>query len=315
MNKKLAALDIGTNSFHLIVVAVLPSGKFKIIAREREIIRLSEGNIKDNKSITSNSIERAISTINRFNKIAEYHGAKLRAIATSAVRESLNRNEFLESIYGRTGVQIEVISGLEEARLIYIGILKAVSVFDMQSLSIDIGGGSTEFIIGHRGEIQYSQSLKLGAVRLSQMFSPDYILTDSKIAEAKKIVEEIISPIVQEMKNRNFEIVIGTSGTTLNIAMMIKAMRGEEISDYTSLNNFEFTFEELLKIGLNVLNKKTPDERKNIVGLETKRIDIIPAGVIILVTILKFLKIEKMKVSSYALKEGIIINTLAKLSS
>jgi len=313
MNKKLAALDIGTNSFHLIVVSVSPTGNFEIIDREREVLRLSEGNIGENKIISPNSIEHAISTINRFNKIVESFGAPLRAIATSAVRESSNKNEFLETVYEKTGVQIEVISGEEEARLIHLGILEAVPIFNKESLSIDIGGGSTEFIVGKKGKILSLGSFKLGAVRLTQKFFPNYILTDEKIDEARKLVDEVISPIVSKIKNRNIETVVGSSGTILNIGMMIKALRYEGKEENQILNNFEFSIDDLQEIETMVLSKKTPEERKNIAGLEERRIDIIPAGVIILSTILKKLEIKKITISEYALKEGIIIDSIEKL--
>ncbi len=313
MNKKLAALDIGTNSFHLIVVSVSSTGNFEIIDREKEVIRLSEGNIGDIKEITVDSTNRAISAINRFNKIAESHGASLRATATSAVRESLNKNEFLEDIFNSTGVQIEVISGLEEARLIHLGILKAVPVFDLESLSIDIGGGSTEFIVGNKGEIKYSNSLKLGAVRLTQRFFPDYILTDEKINEARKWVEGVITPVISNIKSKNIEAIVGSSGTILNIGMMISALQGAEKGENPILNNFEFSVNDLREIETLVLSKKTPKERKSIAGLEEKRIDIIPAGVIIISEILKKLEAKKLIISDYALREGIILDSMDKL--
>jgi len=313
MNKKLAALDIGTNSFHLIVVSVSPSGNIEIIDREREVIRLSEGNNGDDKTITPNSIERAISIIERVKKIAESHGATLKATATSAVRESSNKNEFIETVFERTGVQIVVISGDEESRLIHLGIQKALPIFDMESLSIDIGGGSTELIVGRKGEILYSNSLKLGAVRLTQKFFPDYILTDEKIEEAKKWVEGVISPIVKIIKERNIEIVVGSSGTILNIGMMIRALQKGNEDDNPNLNNFEFSVEDLQKIENMVLSKKSPEERKNIAGLEERRVDIIPAGVIILSTIFKKLEVKKIRISEYALKEGMIFDIIDKL--
>jgi exopolyphosphatase/guanosine-5'-triphosphate,3'-diphosphate pyrophosphatase len=262
MNEKLAALDIGTNSFHLIVVSVTPTGNFEIIDREREVIRLSEGNIGDIKVIQPQSIERAVKAIERFKLISESHNATMRATATSAVRESLNKLEFLETVQERPGVEIEIISGLEEARLIFLGILKAVPVFNNKSLSIDIGGGSTEFIIGEKGNIEYSNSLKLGAVRLTQRFFPDYILTDGKIAEAKKWVAGVIAPIINVANGKSIEQFVGSSGTILNVGMMLEAMRGGGNNGNQALNNFEFTADELFAIEKEILNRKTPAERK-----------------------------------------------------
>jgi exopolyphosphatase / guanosine-5'-triphosphate,3'-diphosphate pyrophosphatase len=309
----LAALDIGTNSFHLIVVAVSPTGNFEIIDREKEVIRLSEGNVGDIKTIQPQSIERAIETISRFKKIAESHDAPLRATATSAVRESQNKNEFITKVFDETDVQIEVISGLEEARLIYFGILKAVPIFNYESLAIDIGGGSTEFVVGNSGKIIFSNSLKLGAVRLSQRFFPNYILSNEKIAEAKKWVEGVVAPILNGISGKNIVHYIGSSGTILNVGMMIQSMRGEGNKENSILNNFEFSAKELFEIEKDILSRKTPEERKYIRGLEDKRIDIIPAGIIIIATIFRELKIEKMIISDYALREGIILDSMDKL--
>ncbi|MBU0473810.1 MAG: Ppx/GppA family phosphatase [Bacteroidetes bacterium] len=312
MNKKLAALDIGTNSFHLIVVSVLPSGNFEIIDREKEVIRLSEGNIGDIKTVQPQSIERAVEAINRFKKIADSHDAIMRATATSAVREALNKNEFIAAVLKRTGVEIEVISGLEEARLIYLGILKAVPIYNTKSLSIDIGGGSTEFIVGESGKILYSNSLKLGAVRLTQRFFPDYVLSNERIAKARKWVEGVLAPILTPIKNQNVQIFVGSSGTIMNIGMMLQAAKGEGNKENPILNNFEFTADDLFEIEGKILRKKTAETRKTIPGVEEKRVDIIPAGVIIISTIFKLLKIEKMIISDYALREGIILDSMDK---
>jgi len=312
MYKKLAALDIGTNSFHLIVVSVLSSGNFEIIDREKEVIRLSEGNLGDIKIIQPQSIERAIEAINRFKKIADSHNAVMRATATSAVRESLNKNEFLANVFEQTGVEIEVISGLEEARLIYLGILKAVPIFNTKSLSIDIGGGSTEFIVGENGKILYSNSLKLGAVRLAQRFFPDYILTTERIAQAKKWVEGVLAPILCPIKEQNVKIFVGSSGTIMNIGMMLQALHTEGNKENPILNNFEFSANDLFEIENKILRKKTAEQRKQIPGVEEKRVDIIPAGVIIISTIFRLLNINKMIISDYALREGVILDSMDK---
>ncbi|MCK5086967.1 MAG: hypothetical protein KAQ90_05570, partial [Melioribacteraceae bacterium] len=187
--KKIAAIDIGTNSFHLIVVRLSGSGNFEIIDREKEVIRLGEGNVGDIKEIKPEPAKRAINTLNRFKGIADSHDAKIRAVATSAVREAFNRDDFLNEVYEKTGIEIEVVSGLEEARLIYLGMLKAVPVFEKKSFCLDIGGGSTEFILGKKGKIIYANSLKLGAVRLSQQFFPDYKLTKDRIDICRRWIE------------------------------------------------------------------------------------------------------------------------------
>lgn len=311
-NYKLAALDIGTNSFHLIVVSVSSSGNFEIIDREREVIRLSEGNTGDIKVIQLQSIERAVAAIDRFNKISKSHNATMRAIATSAARESSNRDEFIKNIFERTGVKIEVISGLEEARLIFRGIQNAVPVYDKSTLAIDIGGGSTEFILGKEGEIKFADSIKIGAVRLTQKIFPDHIITDQRVETTRKWAKEEISKIAANLSHSEIEVFVGSSGTINNAGLMIEAKQKGFKSDSHILNNFEFTADELFEIEEEILCKNTLEERKAIPGLEEGRADIIPAGIIIISTIFRVLKIKKMIISGYALREGIILDSIDK---
>lgn len=308
----LAALDIGTNSFHLIVVSAFPNGKFEIIDREREVIRLSEGNTGDIKIIQPNSIERAVSAIDRFNEISKSHNADMRATATSAAREAGNRDEFRKIILNKTGVNIEIINGLEEARLIFRGIQNAVPIFDKKSLAVDIGGGSTEFILGKSGSINFATSLKLGAVRLTQQFYPNGILSEQTIDAIRQWVEGEITPLLHKMYVSAIDAFVGSSGTILNVGMMILARRNSGNSNIT-LNNFEFSVAELFEIENEVLSRKTSEERLTIPGLEEKRADIIPAGVIILSTIFRMFNIKKMIISEYALREGIILDSMDKL--
>lgn len=312
MNNILAAIDVGTNSFHLIVVEVSQAANFKVIDQAREVIRLNEGNVNDIKRINEPAEMRAIETLKNFKGIADSHKAALRAVATSAVRESQNRDNFIQKVFDATGVEIEVISGIEEARLIYLGILKAVPVFDRQTLCIDIGGGSTEFLIGLRGDTKYSNSMKLGAVRLTQKFFPDLTLSKEKISECKEWIEGEIYSTVHEISKQGFSTVVGSSGTIQSAGFMVLAKRKKNAPDFKILNNFEFSLIELMEIESEILARKTVEKRKKMPGLEEKRADIIPAGIILLSTIMNVLKIEKIIISEYALREGIIIDTIEK---
>ncbi|GBD91704.1 exopolyphosphatase [bacterium BMS3Abin04] len=308
----LAAIDIGTNSFHLIVVKVKEKGNFEIIDREKEVIRLGEGNIGDIKFITPAATQRAITTLLRFKTIADSHEAKIRAVATSAVRESLNKNEFIKKVYDQTNIEIEVISGHEEARLIYLGVLKAVPVFDQKALCIDIGGGSTEFAIGKEGKLKYSTSLKLGAVRLTRKFFPDYVVTNKRIDECRAWVEGILYKVIKEIEDIKFDTCIGSSGTIMASGLIIYSKSNKLDSQLKILNNFTFTGKDLSAVSMEILSAKKEEDRKKIGGLDPKRADIIPAGIIIFKTIIDMLKINKVTISGYALREGIIIDTLQK---
>lgn len=313
--ENLAAIDVGTNSFHLIIVRLKDSGNFEIIDREKEVIRLSEGSSGDIKFIKPEAIERAVSVLKRFKGIADSHNAKLRAVATSAVRESHNKLEFIHRAYDEAGIEIEVISGYEEARLIYLGMMKAVPVYNSKALILDIGGGSTEILLGSKGNTIHSVSLKLGAVRLAQKFFPDFEITEPRIKECRKWVRGEIYNVADQMKKEGFEICVGSSGTIMSAGFMIQAMRKNAPLAITILNNFEFTRKELREIEEEILKRKTPEKRRKIGGLDEKRADIIPAGIIILSTIFDLFDLDKMTISGYALREGIVIDTLQKINA
>ncbi|MBI9070346.1 MAG: Ppx/GppA family phosphatase [Melioribacteraceae bacterium] len=311
-NKKIAAVDIGTNSFHLIVVELKEDGNFSIVDREREVIRLSEGSKGDIKKICSSAEYRAIETLKRFKNIADSHNASLRAVATSAVRESLNKIEFINRVFEAADVKIEVISGYEEARLIYLGILKAVPCYHKKTLCIDIGGGSTEFLLGINGSTIFANSLKLGAVRLTERFFPDYIVTDERIKECRNWVKGELIPIQRDLLKNGFDIVVGSSGTIQAAASMISSLKKTEEEKIPLFNNYKFSLKELKNVSNLILKKSTKEERLKIKGLDQKRADIIPAGIVLLATIFEVLEIKKITVSDYALREGIIIDTIQK---
>ena len=303
----LAAIDIGTNSFHLIVVEILPDGKFRILDRAKENVRLGQGS-RDMKMITSDATDRAIDTLKRFAGIAGMYQAPIRAVATSAAREAINQVQFMKKVHEATGISVEIVSGFEEARLIYLGILQALPVFEKKVLMIDIGGGSVEFLIGRRGASFYANSLKLGCIRLTQNFFPMKNFREKDVKACREFVSGFLSPVCRELRRHQYEVAVGSSGTILNIANMIRAKRGEVL--FSPLNNFSFTNDELSDAVKVILKSKTEKERLKIRGLDPKRVDIIIAGAIVLEECFKALKIPKMNVSEFALREGIVYDFL-----
>jgi exopolyphosphatase/guanosine-5'-triphosphate,3'-diphosphate pyrophosphatase len=306
---RLAAIDIGTNSIHLVVADVDPrSGKFNVLDREKEIARLGSGS-SDMKYLSESAMNRGIETIKRFKTIADAAGAPIRALATSAVREALNQKEFIRRVQKETGIRIEIASGVEEARLIYLGALQALPIFHKNILLVDIGGGSSEFLVGKERRILYANSLKIGALRLTQRFFSSDDIDSKAVNECRRYVAGMINPVVREVKKHDCEVFVGTSGTILNIANMIRAMRDDED---TQANNFTFSQKELRKVAGEVIEAKDSRQRSGIRGLDPARVDIIVAGVIILDEILRALKIKRMVISEYALREGIILDTFEK---
>ena len=182
----LAALDIGTNSFHLVVARAVGDDRFETLTREKEVVRLGHGG-GDMKELSPDAIERGVACLRRMRRIVDSYGATLRAVATSAVREAANAGVFLDRARREAGIEIEVISGAEEARLIHLGVLQAVPVFDRRLLLVDIGGGSTELLIGEKGETLAARSFKLGAVRLTDRFFPAGVATAKQVAACRDV--------------------------------------------------------------------------------------------------------------------------------
>lgn len=308
MKNCVAAVDMGTNSFHLIIVQVRKDGSFKIIDREREVIRLGFHKGENLTTISDGEIEKAIDVLRDFNKIAKFYGADLRAIATSAVREAKNKDEFLTKVYEATGIFVEAIEGTKEAELIYLGVLKALKVKKKRVLCVDIGGGSTEFLLGDKGRPIFTESIKIGAVRLSKMFFPDYHITQKSIDECEKYIASKILAKSNLHSHHQFDCVAGTSGTINAAASILYFRRHNEFAK--SLNGFTFKASEFFEMTEDVLRCESPVDRLSIKGMEIKRADIIPAGLLILRKVFEIFDIEKMIVSENALREGIIIETI-----
>ncbi len=309
--KNLAAIDVGTNSFHLVVAEVNSvTGGFKILNKQKEVVRLGSGST-DMKHLSDEAMQRGIVVLKRFRAIADVYNADIRAIATSAVREAANRKEFLRRVQNLTGIQIEITSGFEEARLIHLGVLQALAVFPKNILLIDIGGGSTEFLIGRRRKILFSNSLKIGAVRITERFFHSDRISRKAIDECRKYVSGFLTPCIREIKNRQFEFCIGTSGTITTLAKIIRLRYGKDSE--SSLNGYIFTRTELLQIVEEILQAQTAKQRMEIKGMDALRADIISAGAIILEQIVLALKIKTVTVSDYSLREGIILDSIEKL--
>src|SRR5204863_1652135 len=189
----LAAVDIGTNSVHLVVARVRGLRGLEVLEREKEVARLGSGG-GDMKHLDEDAIDRGIAALARFREVADVHGAAIRAVATSAVREAENRNLFLRRAREEAGIDVEIISGVEEARLIHLGVLQAVPVFGESLLLCDIGGGSTELLVGYRGKTLTARSMKLGSIRLTQRFFDTSKLQSSAVDSCRREVRGMLSP-------------------------------------------------------------------------------------------------------------------------
>ncbi|MEO8398377.1 MAG: Ppx/GppA phosphatase family protein [Ignavibacteriaceae bacterium] len=308
--KNIAAIDMGTNSFHLIIVEADQKENFKIIDREKEVMRLASHEGKNLSFITEEETKKAILILKKFIKLSNKYNADIRAVATSAVREAKNKDEFIKKIFDQTDLKIEAINGKNEAELIFLGAQKALPLFNKKVLCIDIGGGSTEFILNDNGKFIFSESIKIGAVRLTKKFFPNYELNESNIVDCENYIEEILYSNKMLNFNSKFDLAIGTSGTIQAAASMI--YYSNQKKNLKKINGFSFSCDDFYQLSELILSKKTVNERKRIPGMESKRADVIPAGILILKKAFQLFKLRNITISEYALREGIVIDTIRK---
>ena len=305
-----AAIDIGTNSFHLVVARPSGNNRFEILARDKEVVRLGSGS-GDMKELHADAIERGVAALGRFRRIADTFGAEVHAVATSAVREAENREDFLEAALTKANVRIEVISGVEEARLIHLGVLQAVPVFDRQVLVVDIGGGSTEFIVGRGGDMLAARSLKVGAIRLTERFFGKEPVKKKAVDDARKFVKSYL-PRVRDMVTEagGFQVAVGSSGTILNAAEMARARRGAE--SLRQIGMTSFTADELADVVDDLASRPRATDRLAVPGLDPRRADIILGGVIVLEQVFRVLGISELVISDFALREGVLLDVVRR---
>jgi len=308
----IAAIDVGTNSFHLVVASVDADGHFEVLTREREPVRLGSGP-EDMKRLEPEAMDRGIATLDRMRRIAVHAGAtSVTAVATSAVREADNRHEFTERARSEADVDIEVVSGVEEARLIHLGVLGAIPLLDKRHLIIDIGGGSTEFILGDGADPLLLRSLKLGSIRLTDRFFPEGRTRKRAVRECRIYIDSFLGHLPAEIARLGFETAVGTSGTITALARMCAIRRGDRDSRTGRLS---FTAKELKALTADLVAASTPDRRLEIEGLEERRADIIVGGALLLSETFRLLGLKRMEVSDFALREGVLFEQIRRAAA
>ncbi|WP_294707993.1 Ppx/GppA phosphatase family protein [uncultured Fusobacterium sp.] len=284
-------IDIGTNSCRLFIAELENTSEGKKIKRELvkdvEIVKLGEG-VNKTHNLNPNAIKRTLDCLKKYKEKASSYGVEnIKAFATSAVRDAENREVFLQEVL-KLGIKIECISGKTEATLNFLG---SSLVFKDRILVVDIGGGSTEFTLGKDKSIDFIQSINIGAVRATEKFFSDNDYSEEKLEKCKVWIRKNLE-ILKTIKDREFKL-IGVAGTaTTQISVRDKM----EIYDSSKVHMATLTLDEL-KENLSLFLSKNFEERKNIVGLEEKRADVIIAGTLILLTILEELNQDKIIIS------------------
>lgn len=306
---KFAAIDIGSNSIKLVVVDAAASDSFAVLAREREGVRLGHETLLKGY-IGRPAILRAAECIKRLRSIAEARGAKtIVAIATASVREANNAANFIRAIEQRAGVHVEVLSGIEEARLIGLAASQGCGARGLATLNIDIGGGSTEISIFRDGQPVTLLSIKLGAVGLTERFLRSDPARAEQLHNLRAEIHAALERPARELRAHNWDSATGTSGTILAIgaALRVRATAGNGQKAQPVESNI--TLKELAQFNA-ALATMNLAQRRDFAGLMTKRAEIIVAGGQILEGTMRALGIKSLRTCDWALREGVIIDRL-----
>jgi exopolyphosphatase/guanosine-5'-triphosphate,3'-diphosphate pyrophosphatase len=310
---RLAAIDIGSNSIKIVVVEATTSESFAVLAREKESVRLGHDTL-GNGQLSPDAIERAADTIGRFRSIAENRGAeKIITVATASVREARNANEFIDEIEKRTNIRIEVLSSIEEARLIGLAVTQNCVNRGESFVNIDIGGGSTELTVMDEDAPVALYSMKLGAVGLTERHLQNDPPKQKELKNLRNDIRSALERPARELKNVKWQRATGTSGTIISIGEALY-LQDARLAQLTARIPFDITINKLEKFNerISVLNV---GERRNIPGISVQRSEILIAGGQILEGIMHALKINELKTCDYALREGVIIDYLREIEA
>ena len=302
--KRLAGIDIGTLTCRLLIADLLPNGSLNELRSERRILRLGEG-VDRSKQLKDSAMERVIQCLKEWRAVIDsYSVAASTAVATSAVRDAANRQEFLDRVKHATGFDVELISGEEEAYRTMLGIRSGLSDNVTDVLALDIGGGSTEFILDRSGQAPIVRSIDIGVVRLSERMLQHDPPTHEEVQQAREWIRTETEKAMGVMPKRSGLTFVGTAGTITSLAAM-----AQQLSTYepARIHNYQLTLETIVNLEQQLL-ARTKAARVGMPGLEKNREDVIAAGAIIIRTIMETLSERECLVSDLGLREGILLD-------
>lgn len=302
---RIAAIDIGTNSVHMIVVQVRPDLSFEVVDREKVMVRLGAGGL-DGRALTAEAMNATLQALSKFRRLAAAQRADVvLAVATSATREARNGGEFLARIERETGIRPRVIAGTEEARLIHQAATYGVDVGSGRAVVVDVGGGSVEVTLGTATQIHMARSFKIGVIRLTERFvTSDPLSTRDERRMTKHIISEI-DRYCDQIAAAGFNRVIGTSGTILSLgAVAATASRGAPPAE---LRNLRVPAKQIRRIRKHLVSLDS-GRRLAVPALDPRRADLVVAGAVLLDTLLRRLGAEEITLCDLALREGLVLD-------
>ncbi len=307
----IAALDIGTNSVRMALVRLDEATcTWTLLSQHKETVRLGQDEFAHNR-LSPEAIARGVLVLSKFAEIARgYNASEIIAIATAALREAENQAEFIEQARREAKIDVRVVSGVEEARLIYLGVASGVELGAKRALFIDIGGGSTELIVGTQNEHLLLESMKLGAIRLANRFLTGVTgaVPASLYETMRQYVRAVSAHALRHVRDTGFDMVVASSGTAMNLAAAAARHAGY---DPATLGNYTLKTADLASIA-EMLRKMTLEERRRVPGINPERADIIVAGAAVLQTLAEELKTDGLLISDRSLREGVLVDSLQR---
>ena len=302
---RLAAIDIGTNSIHMVVVQVKADLSFEVVDREKEMVRLGAGGL-GGRALAPAAVEAALETLARFKQLATSRQVEeILAVATSAVREARNGGEFLAAVEERTGILPRVIPGVEEARLIHKAAVYGVDASSGTTVVVDIGGGSMEVTLGTATEVHLARSFPLGAIRLTDRFVSSDPLSRADERRLVKHIRSELGEFARQLTAAGFSRVIATSGTSLSLGEV--ALAGRRLFDGNTIHHARIPAKALHRARKQVVGLDM-QRRLRLPGLDSRRADLIVAGAVLLDTVVRLLGAKEVTLCDLALREGLILD-------
>ena len=306
---RLAGVDIGTLTCRLLIADLSPGGKLIEVRSERRILRLGEA-VDQTKRLSVAAMDRVLQCLREWRELVDAaHVDATAVVATSAVRDAGNRHEFLDRVKREASFEVELISGEEEARRTMLGIRSGLPHGVTDVLALDIGGGSTEFILDRPGQNPVVRSIDIGVVRLCERLLHHDPLTDEEIHQAREWVTKETKTAVAGMGNYQTATFVGTAGTVTSLAAMAQQLPTYEPA---RIHNYRLELKTIQELEQTLLSRKKTD-RTGLPGLEKGREEVIAAGAIIIRTIMETLGISNVLVSDLGLREGVLIDLMSRI--
>ncbi|MEC4889584.1 MAG: Ppx/GppA phosphatase family protein [Nitrospira sp.] len=300
---KLAVIDIGTNSIHMVLAEILPDASYKILDRFKDMTRLGNGAFTAGR-LSDEAVGRGLGVLKTLVTLARNKGVeRIVAVATSAVREAKNGGDFVDLVEEQTGIKIRVISGTEEARLIFLGVKHSMALSERPTMVIDVGGGSVELIVGSGRGLQQAKSIKLGAIRLSEQYLKKTPPTAVMLNNLEENITASLQAVLGEFKVARYEAVVATSGMAGNLAEIIHLHRtGRPLPQ---LNLATVSLKEVRAMEAQ-LSRSSIKARLAIPGLDPKRVDTLLPAIMVLRRVLELSGAVEMTLCDKAIREGLI---------